>query len=167
MRGHGASPRQVRGGRGPAAPRTGPGPRPLPAETIELGLELGSSAPHATAYPDVRDDLARTLELARSLGDEVAQAGALAVTALGEVYEGNTVAAAEAADRATALIDSLTDQDLAGLCEPLARLSWAEAFLERYADAERHAERGLAIARRGGLLYVVPHLLLCMSTSRS
>ncbi|WP_408995876.1 helix-turn-helix transcriptional regulator [Streptomyces europaeiscabiei] len=139
------------------------GPDLSPAETIELGLELGSSAPHATAYPDVRDDLARTLELARSLGDEVAQAGALAVTALGEVYEGNTVAAAEAADRATALIDSLTDQDLAGLCEPLARLSWAEAFLERYADAERHAERGLAIARRGGLLYVVPHLLLCMS----
>ncbi|MGW0712197.1 helix-turn-helix transcriptional regulator [Streptomyces sp. NPDC002643] len=134
-----------------------------PAETIQLGLELGSSAPHASAYPDVRDDLVRTLELARSLGDEVAEAGALAVTALGESYEGDMRAAAEAADRAGALIDSLTDQDLAGLCEPLARLSWAEAFLERYADSERHARRGLAIARRGGLLYVVPHLLLCMS----
>ncbi|WP_328507907.1 helix-turn-helix transcriptional regulator [Streptomyces sp. NBC_00391] len=134
-----------------------------PAETVQLGLELGSSAPHASSYPDVRDDVARTLELARSLGDEVAEAGALAVTALGEAYEGDTVAAAEAADRASALIDSLTDQDLAGLCEPLARLSWAEAFLERYADAERHAERGLAVARRGGLLYVAPHLLLCRS----
>ncbi len=134
-----------------------------PADTVELGLELGSSAPHASSYPDVRDDVARTLELARSLGDEVAEAGALAVTALGEAYEGNTVAAAEAADRAAALIDSLTDQDLAGLCEPLARLGWAEAFLERYADAERHAERGLVVARRGGRLYVVPHLLLCQS----
>ncbi|MEH0501406.1 AAA family ATPase [Streptomyces scabiei] len=134
-----------------------------PAETVQLGLELGSSAPHASSYPDVRDDVVRTLELARSLGDEVAEAGALAVTALGEAYEGNTVAAAEAADRAGALIDSLTDQDLAGLCEPPARLGWAEAFLERYADAERHAGRGLAIARRGGLLYVVPHLLLCLS----
>ncbi|MFD9114404.1 helix-turn-helix transcriptional regulator [Streptomyces bottropensis] len=134
-----------------------------PAETVQLGLELGSSAPHASSYPDVREDVTRTLDLARSLGDEVAEAGALAVTALGEAYEGNTAAAAEAADRAGALIDSLTDQDLAGLCEPLARLGWAEAFLERYADAERHAERGLAIARRGGLLYVVPHLLLCLS----
>ncbi|UUU19944.1 helix-turn-helix transcriptional regulator [Streptomyces sp. DSM 40750] len=134
-----------------------------PTETIELGLELGSSAPHASAYPDVRDDVARTLELARSLGDEVAEAGALAVTALGEAYEGNTEAAAQAADRAAALIDSLTDQDLAVLCEPLARLSWAEAFLERYADAERHAERGLAVARRSGRLYVMPHLLLCRS----
>ncbi|BBC30079.1 LuxR family transcriptional regulator [Streptomyces graminofaciens] len=134
-----------------------------PADSVELGLELGSSAPHASSYPDVRDDVVRTLELARSLGDEVAEAGALAVTALGEAYEGNTAAAAEAADRAAALIDSLTDHDLAGLCEPLARLGWAEAFLERYADAERHAERGLAIARRGGRLYVVPHLLLCKS----
>ncbi|GHE50523.1 helix-turn-helix transcriptional regulator [Streptomyces capitiformicae] len=134
-----------------------------PAETVQLGLELGSSAPHASSYPDVHDDVARTLELARSLGDEVAEAGALAITALGESYEGNTRAAAEAADRAAALVDSLTDQDLAGLCEPLARLSWAEAFLERYADAERHAARGLAVARRGGLLYVVPHLLLCTS----
>ncbi|MDX2946790.1 helix-turn-helix transcriptional regulator [Streptomyces caniscabiei] len=134
-----------------------------PAETVRLGLELGSSAPHASSYPDVRDDVARTLELARSLGDEIAEAGALAVAALGAAYEGDTEAAAEATDRAAALIDSLTDQDLAGLCEPLARLSWAEAFLERYADAERHAERGLVIARRGGLLYVVPHLLLCRS----
>ncbi|MDX2839999.1 helix-turn-helix transcriptional regulator [Streptomyces ipomoeae] len=133
------------------------------AETVELGLELGSSAPHASSYPDVRDDVARTLELARSLGDEVAEAGALAITALGESYEGNTAVAAEAVDRAAALIDSLTDRDLAGLCEPLARLGWAEAFLDRYADAERHAERGLAIARRGGRLYVMPHLLLCKS----
>ncbi len=134
-----------------------------PAETVRLGLELGSSAPHASSYPDVHDEVARTLELARSLGDEVAEAGALAVTALGRAYEGDIEAATEATDRAAALIDSLTDQDLAGLCEPLARLSWAEAFLERYADAERHAERGLVIARRGGLLYVVPHLLLCRS----
>ncbi|MBP5910777.1 hypothetical protein F3K40_44150 [Streptomyces sp. LBUM 1478] len=59
-----------------------------PAETVQLGLELGSSAPHASSYPDVRDDVVRTLELARSLGDEVAEAGALAVTALGEAYEG-------------------------------------------------------------------------------
>ncbi|MDX2911140.1 helix-turn-helix transcriptional regulator [Streptomyces griseiscabiei] len=134
-----------------------------PAETVQLGLELGSSAPHASSYPDVRDDVLRTLELARSLGDEVAEAGALAVIALGEAYEGDTRAAVEATERAAALIDSLTDRDLAGLCEPLARLGWAEAFLERYADAERHAERGLVIARRGGLLYVVPHLLLCRS----
>lgn len=138
-------------------------PGPSDADTVQLGLELGSSAPHATAYPQLRADVAATLDLARSLGDEVAQAGALSIAALGETYEGNMGAAREATDRAAALVDALTDHDLADLCEPLARLGWAEAFLERYADAERHADRGLAIARRGGQLYVLPHLLLCKS----
>ncbi|MFE7840822.1 AAA family ATPase [Streptomyces sp. NPDC057474] len=136
-------------------------PGPPPADAVELGLELGSSAPHATGYPQVRADVARTLDLARSLGDEVAEAGALAISALGEAYEGEMSAAREATDRAAGLVDALTDHDLADLCEPLFRLSWAEVFLERYADAERHADRGLAIARRGGRLYVLPHLLLC------
>lgn len=136
-------------------------PGPSDADTVELGLELSSSAPHDTAYPQLRADVAATLDLARSLGDEVAQAGALSIAALGETYEGNMPAAREATDRAAALVDALTDHDLAGLCEPLARLGWAQAFLERYADAERHADRGLAIARRSGQLYVLPHLLLC------
>ncbi|MEW2569779.1 AAA family ATPase [Streptomyces sp. NPDC047070] len=136
---------------------------PSDVDRVELGLELGSSAPHATSYPQMRADVVATLDLARSLGDEVAQAGALAIAALGETYEGNMSAARQATDRAAALVDALTDRDLAGLCEPLARLGWSEAFLERYADAERHADRGLAIARRGGQLYVLPHLLLCKS----
>lgn len=136
-------------------------PGPAPADAVELGLELGSSAPHSTAYPQVRADVARTLDLARSSGDEVAEAMALAIMALGETYEGEIPAAREATDRAAALVDALTDHDLASLCEALVRLGWAEAFQERYADAERHADRGIAIARRGGLLYVLPHLLLC------
>ncbi|MFE0648443.1 AAA family ATPase [Streptomyces sp. NPDC059534] len=136
-------------------------PSPSSADVVALGLELTSSAPHATPYPQVRADVDRTLDLARQLGDEVAEAGMLAVAALGETYEGEMPAAVEATGRAAALVDALTDQELAGLCEPLARLGWAEAFLERYADAERHADRGLAVARRGGRLYVVPHLLLC------
>ncbi|PSM42733.1 LuxR family transcriptional regulator [Streptomyces dioscori] len=138
-------------------------PGPNDADRVELGLELGSSAPHATSYPQLRADVVATLDLARSLDDEVAQAGALAIAALGETYEGNMRAAREVTDRAAALVDALTDHDLAGLCEPLARLGWSEAFLERYTDAERHADRGLVIARRGGMLYVLPHLLLCKS----
>ncbi|MDT0484032.1 hypothetical protein [Streptomyces doebereineriae] len=60
----------------------------------------------------------------------------------------------------------MPDNDLTALSEPLDRLGWAEAFLEHYPDAERHAERGLDIARRSGQLHVVPHLLLCLSHVR-
>ncbi|WP_416980147.1 helix-turn-helix transcriptional regulator [Streptomyces sp. T028] len=136
-------------------------PAPSPADQVALGLELGSSAPHDTSYPTVRADMARTLAVARSLGDEVGVAGALAVAALGEAYEGETTEADMYARQAAALVDSLPDDDLTGLCEQLARLGWAEAFLERLADAERHADRGLAIARRTGRLHLLPHLLLC------
>ncbi|MGW6881373.1 helix-turn-helix transcriptional regulator [Streptomyces goshikiensis] len=136
-------------------------PAPAPADAVALGLELGSSAPHALPFPAVRAEVLRTLELARALGNEPAAAGALAVSALGEAYEGNTAAARELADRAAACVDALTDRDLADQCEPLARLGWAEFYLERYEDAERHADRGLAIGRRGGPLHLLPHLLMC------
>ncbi|MFF0017395.1 ATP-binding protein [Streptomyces sp. NPDC005374] len=142
-------------------------PAPSPADQVALGLELGSSAPHATPYPTVRATVARTLEVARSLGDEAGVAGALAVGALGEAYEGDMAAAADLARRAADLVDALPDGDLTGLCEPLARLGWAEAFLERFADAERHADRGLAVARRTGQLYLLPHLLLCKAHVRT
>ncbi|NEA61019.1 LuxR family transcriptional regulator [Streptomyces sp. SID12488] len=141
---------------------------PAPADVVRLGLELGSAAPQDsdTSYAQVRTEVEVALTAARSMGDEVGEAGVLAVAALGEAYEGNMTAAHGFARQAAALVDSLPDNDLTALCEPLARLGWAEAFLEHYPDAERHAERGLDIARRSGQLYVVPHLLLCLSHVR-
>ncbi|MDX3749405.1 helix-turn-helix transcriptional regulator [Streptomyces sp. AK08-02] len=139
-----------------------------PADVVRLGLELGSAAPQdsGTSYAQVRAEVDMALSAARSTEDEVGEAGVLAVAALGEAYEGNMAAAHQLARQAAALVDSLPDNDLTALCEPLARLGWAEAFLEHYPDAERHAERGLDIARRSGQLYVVPHLLLCLSHVR-
>ncbi|MFI9835103.1 AAA family ATPase [Streptomyces sp. NPDC051913] len=141
---------------------------PAPADVVRLGLELGSAAPQGTgtSYPQVRAEVEAALAAARSMGNEAGEAGLLAVAALGEAYEGNMSAAHELARQAAALVDSLPDNDLTALCEPLARLGWAEAFLEHYPDAERHAERGLDIARRSGQLYVMPHLLLCLSHVR-
>lgn len=97
----------------------------------------------------------------RALGDEIGEVGALALAAMGEAYEGEMTAARAFADLAATLADALTDNDFAGLCESLVRLGWAEVFLEAYADAERHADRGLEIARRSGQIYLMPHLLLC------
>lgn len=141
-------------------------PAPSLADQVALGLELGSSAPHDTSYPAVRSEVAHTLEVARRLGDDTAVAGALSVAALGEAYEGETATAEDFTRRAAALVDSLPDGDLTDVCEPLVRLAWAEAFLERFADAERHTDRGLAIARRTGQLYLQPHLLLCKTHVR-
>ncbi|WP_405605270.1 AAA family ATPase [Streptomyces sp. NBC_01410] len=136
-------------------------PGPSPSQSVALGLELGFSAMFAVRIPDARAELVRTLATARSVGDQIGEVVALALVAMGEAYEGDIAAARRFAEPAARLADALTDNDLAGLCESLARLGWTEVFLENYADAERHSDRGLEIARRTGQLYLVPHLLLC------
>ncbi|WP_203184982.1 ATP-binding protein [Streptomyces pratensis] len=140
-------------------------PGPSLSDRVSIGLELGSSAPHNTPYPQVRGEIAQTLADARSRMDEPGEAGALALAAFGEAYEGADTAAGFA-ERAAALVDGLPDDDLTALCEPLARLGWSEAFLGRFADAERHADRGLVIARRSGQVYLLPLLLLCKAHVR-
>ncbi|WTP99659.1 AAA family ATPase [Streptomyces anulatus] len=141
-------------------------PQPSPSDRMAIGLELSSSAPHNTSYTRMRGEVARTLAEARSLGDELGEAGALALAAFGEAYEGGVATATEYAGQAAGLVDGLPDGDLTTLCEPLGRLGWAEAFLGRFTDAERHADRGLRIARRSGQVYLLPLLLLCKAHVR-
>lgn len=136
-------------------------PELSPSDRVSIGLELCSSAPHNASYPQMRGEVARTLADARVLGNELGEAGALAVAAFGEAYEGDVAAASAYAAQAACLLDGLPDDDLTALCEPLGRLGWAEAFLGRFTDAERHADRGLGIARRSGQIYLLPLLLLC------
>ncbi|MER5279162.1 AAA family ATPase [Streptomyces sp. NPDC002809] len=141
-------------------------PELSPADRVSIGLELSSSAPHNASYPRMRGEVARTLADARTLGNELGEAGALAVAAFGEAYEGGVAAASAYAVQAAGLLDGLPDDDLTALCEPLGRLGWAEAFLGRFTDAERHADRGLGIARRSGQVYLLPLLLLCKAHVR-
>ncbi|MGC4948938.1 helix-turn-helix transcriptional regulator [Streptomyces sp. DT224] len=140
--------------------------QPAPSDRVAIGLELSSSAPHNASYPGMRSEVTRTLADARSLGDEHGEAGALAIAAFGEAYEGRVGVANGYATQAARLLDGLPDGDLTALCEPLGRLGWSEAFLGRYADAERHADRGLRIARATGQVYVLPLLLLCKAHVR-
>ncbi|WP_434028178.1 helix-turn-helix transcriptional regulator [Streptomyces graminofaciens] len=134
-------------------------PGPEPRQAVSLGLALGMAALNTVSYPDVRDDIARTLAVARSHGDLMGEMAALALGALGEAYEGQAAAARRFTDAAAGLVDGLTDPTFTEASESLVWLAWAEALLERYADAERHADRGLDIARRSGQVHVLPHLL--------
>jgi len=134
-------------------------PGPSPGQAVSLRLALGMSALLTASYPEARSDVAEAVSIAGSDDNPTGEAAALALAALGEAYEGETQAAVRFADAASRLVDALTDPGLTDLCEALGWLAWAEALLERYADAERHFTRGLAVARRGGRLHVLPHLL--------
>ncbi|MGW9034434.1 AAA family ATPase, partial [Streptomyces sp. NPDC055721] len=136
---------------------------PDPRAGLRTGLvvEWGARALFATRYPEVRDEVDRTLGEARLRHDEAATAEVLTLSALGEAYEGGTTTARTRATEAAALTDALTDGELADHVESLVRLSWTEAFLEEYGTAERHTTRGIAVARRAGRPFALSQLLLC------
>lgn len=141
-------------------------PGPPPAQRTGLVVEWGNRALFATRYPEARDEVAGALADARLRGDELGAAEALTLAALGEAYEGNTQAAREYAAEAAALTDVTTDADLAGQCESLVRLAWSEVFLDDCAAAQRHAERGVEIARRTGRPFALAQLLLTGAYAR-
>ncbi|MGW6968788.1 helix-turn-helix transcriptional regulator [Streptomyces zaomyceticus] len=136
-----------------------PGPRP--DLRTWLVVEWGCRALFAARYPEVRSVVARTLDEARRRRDEAGTAEALTLAALGEAYEGETATARVHATGAAALTDSFTDGELADHAESLVRLGWTEVFLEEYGSAERHATRGIAMARRAGRPFALSQLLLC------
>ncbi|MGW1835138.1 AAA family ATPase [Streptomyces sp. NPDC002067] len=136
-------------------------PGPPPPQRDALVVEWGNHSLFATRFPLVREELARTLAATRVRGDELGEAEALTLAALGEAYEGETDAARRYADAGAALTDVLPDAHLVGLGEPMVRLAWSEVFLDRYADALRHTERGTEIARRSGRPFTLSQLNLC------
>jgi DNA-binding CsgD family transcriptional regulator len=89
--------------------------------------------------------------------------GGLATRSLIDLYAGNIARAQVAADAGRALVDSRSPtqrhRNLAGLLE----LGWAESFLERYADAERHLNTGITAARHVGREDLLPRLLVALA----
>ena len=87
---------------------------------------------------------------ARRLGDAPLTAAALAVLALADSMTGAAERAEADRHEAAALVDSLSDDELARRIDAAAWLAGAELYLDRYAEAEAHAERALAVARATG-----------------
>ena len=129
-------------------------------ERIGLCLELGLTALLANDFPAARPDISWALDAARTVGDLLGEATALAFSAFGEICVGHTDVARRAADRASELVDGMPDSSLAGEREALCMLGWAEMLLERFPDADRHLARGRAIIRRTGQSHGLPHVLL-------
>ena len=90
------------------------------------------------------------LDDARVLGEPPFTAAALAVLGFGESLMRDADAADATRAEATALIDSLTDVELGRYPEAAAWLAGAELYLDRYAEADAHASRALAVARSTG-----------------
>ena len=58
-----------------------------------------------------------------------------------------------ARDEAAALVDAMSDDELAGRIDAAAHLAAAELYLDRFDEAGRHAERALEVGRATGQLF--------------
>ena len=134
-----------------------------PAISARLMIELASSAFLGGDFEGVRHWASRALDAAERLEDAGLIAGALATLALAEASDGPASDAQAHCSRAAALIDDMSDEELAGDLDTVANLCAAEFPLQRYPQAETHAKRGLALARRTSRGDLFPWLSLSLS----
>ncbi len=119
------------------------------AAAAALGTELAVDALYDLELKAAIEAGAGALENAKAVGEPGLIATAAAALCLAEACAGRLDDARGHHEEAVAL-DGLTDAELAPRLEALYYLAWAETYLERYADAIAHSERGIAIARATG-----------------
>jgi ATP/maltotriose-dependent transcriptional regulator MalT len=119
-------------------------------EAVALMLELTVNALWRTRHEAMHEAAERAVNAARRLGDTPLTAAALAELALADSIKGAADRAESSRSEAAALVDSLSDDELARHLEAAAWLGGVELYLDRYAEGEAHANRALAVARATG-----------------
>ena len=128
------------------------------AAVVALMNELAVNLVWRARYEEMHACAERAVGAARRLGDRSLTAAALALLTLAESMTGGAERAEIYRREATALVDSLSDEDLARHLESATRLAGTELYGGWYADGDRHATRALAVGRatgQGGELFLV------------
>jgi DNA-binding CsgD family transcriptional regulator len=134
-------------------------------EAVALMIELAVDGLFGTDFDSMREWASRAQSAATPLGDRTLLAGVLAVRAAGEALAGTAVDAQARCEEAAAVIDALSDDELARRLDALSHLATAEVYLDRFEPASRHAERALAIGRATGQGDLFPLIYMAQGTS--
>lgn len=126
----------------------------LPDEDSDEGLagliELVMNGLHRMDYKSMRGWAERAIAVAQRRPDPLLQASGTAAAARGFAFSGAVDEGRPVCDRAAALVDGLSDGELARRLDAIVDLAGGELYLHRFADASRHAQRALAIGRATG-----------------
>lgn len=119
-------------------------------EAVALMLELAADSIYRLQYEAGQDWAARAVTAAGGIGDPVLVGAALAVLARGLAWGGDAERGDTVRAEAATVIDSLSDEQLAGRLDSVVDLAGAEIYLDRFVDAAEHAERALRVGRATG-----------------
>ena len=120
------------------------------SEAVALMAELAVNLVWRARYEEMHGWAERAVSTARGLGDAGLTAAALAPLALADSMMGAAERSEANLREASAIVASLSDDELARHLEAPARLAGTELYLGRYADGELHATRALSLARATG-----------------
>jgi DNA-binding NarL/FixJ family response regulator/tetratricopeptide (TPR) repeat protein len=133
-------------------------------QAAALTITLAHDAIFQLRYADGRTWGERALAVARPLGGRPLTAAAAAALALAGACAGAIAEAQRHRAEAAGLVDAMADDELAQRLDAVATLAAAECYLDRFAEAGAHAERGLALARATGQGELLPMLIPALHT---
>ncbi|MFE3200096.1 ATP-binding protein [Embleya sp. NPDC059237] len=133
-------------------------PQPRSATGILFVLRTVMGVVGSGMWPS-SEELRTTLRSAGSGPDGDLEGSALALYGLYEVIAGDRAAGARMIDRCATRLDQIPNDALVDGLEVLPLLAWAEIFLGRFTDAQRHMLRGLGIAYATGQVYLLPIMI--------
>ena len=140
------------------------GDEPSPG-SVTLKIALSTNG----IYLDERDEMftwgLEAVKDADGLDDPLLVAAANSALTLGSAFTGRLDIALERADRATEMIDSLSDEELAKGIDAIGSLAGAELYLDRFESSGRHGERGIRVARETGQGEMIAMLHPALGTS--
>jgi DNA-binding NarL/FixJ family response regulator/tetratricopeptide (TPR) repeat protein len=119
-------------------------------EAVELLIVLAFDGLFRADFAAMREAAERALAAARPLGDRPLTATAASVLALACAWGGMTSDAEDARQEAVALVEAMSDDELASRIDAPAYLAAAELYLDRYEETIAHAERALTVGRATG-----------------
>ena len=119
-------------------------------EAVALMIELAGDAIFRLQYETAQGWGHRAVAAARPTGDRPLTAAALAVLARSLAWGGAVELGETVRSEAAALIDSLSDDDLARRLDAAVNLAGSEIYLDRFIEAGAHAERAVAVGRATG-----------------
>jgi DNA-binding CsgD family transcriptional regulator len=117
---------------------------------VSLMLELAGDEVYRLRYEAGQAWAQQAVEAAEGIADPALQTAALATLARALSWGGEPARGAHVRDRATAMLDALSDEELATRLDAAVELAGAEIYLDRFVEAAAHAQRALAVGRATG-----------------
>jgi ATP/maltotriose-dependent transcriptional regulator MalT len=127
-------------------------------QAAALLVALSVDAFFGAEWDEMRGRAGEALAMAKRLEDRSLSSVAAALGGLGAGCIGPVEESMSLCDEAAALVDDLSDEELATHLDAVAWLSAAEFYLDRYEAGLAHAERGLALARATAQGDLIPGL---------